>query len=170
VTAALACAAAAAAAAVGAYAPAADAASDAVCRPATSVSAVAGAAHVGRASVTIARSEGGNGMPQCTFAASGHKRPSVTINIDNGPQVQWRLMRTVVEASQIFGVPPKGWSPPIGLNGLGPYASWFPELSALMATNGADLVTVGVDWPQASRKAKISLARQIMIPFRRRSR
>ena len=109
-------------------------------------------------------------MPQCTFAPSGHRRPSVTVNVDSGPQAQWRLMRTVVEATQIFGVPPPGWSAPIGLSGLGPYASWFPELGALMATNGADLVTVGVDWPRASRGAKIELARQIIVPFRRHSR
>jgi hypothetical protein len=151
------------------YASAANAASDAVCRPSSSAAAVAAAAHVGRAGITVARSVGRNDMPQCTFVPSGHKRPTITINVDNGPQVAFRLMRTVVEASQLFGAPPPGWSPPIGLNGLGPYASWFPELGALMATNGADLVTVDVNWPQASRKAKIALARRIMIPFRNRS-
>jgi hypothetical protein len=78
-------------------------------------------------------------------------------------------MRTVVEASQIFGTPPPGWAPPIGLNGLGPYASWFPELGALMATNHVDLISVDVNWPRASRNAKIALARRIVLPYLHRS-
>jgi hypothetical protein len=104
-------------------------------------------------------------MPQCTFSAHGHRALSVTVNVDNGPQADWRLMRTVVEASQIFGVPPPGWKPPIGLNGLGAYASWFPELNALMAANHVDLLTVTVDWRRASRPAMIALARRIVVPF-----
>jgi len=148
-----------------ACAPSADAAGDPVCHTATSVPAVAAAAHVRSADITIARSVGGNGMPQCTLRPRGHGRPSVMVNVDNGPQAAWRLMRTVVEASQIFGVPPPGWAPPIGLNGLGPYASWFPELDALMATNRVDLVTVNINWPRAPRKAKIALARRIVVPY-----
>ena len=89
-----------------AYAPGADAASDAVCRPATSAPAVAAAAHVGPADVAITTSVGNNGMPQCTFAPRGHRRyPSVKLNVDSGPQARFRLDRTVTEASQIFGVP-----------------------------------------------------------------
>lgn len=148
----------------------ADAASDAVCRPATSVAAVAAAAHVGHADITITTSVGNNGMPQCTFAPRGRRRyPAVKVNVDSGPQARFRLDRTVTEASQIFGVPPPGWHPPIGLNGLGPDASWFPELGALMALSGSgvDLLTVEVSWPRASRNAKIALARRIIVPFRR---
>jgi hypothetical protein len=105
-------------------------------------------------------------MPQCTFAAHSHgRRLAVTVNVDNGPQVVFRLERTVVEASQIFGVPPPDWKPPVGLSGLGPYASWFPELSALMATNRVDLVTVTVAWPRASERAMIALARTVIAPF-----
>lgn len=152
-------------------ASAANAAGDKVCRPSTSVAAVAAAAHVGRADITITPAIGNNGMPQCTFAPRGRRRSlSVTLNVDDGPQVKYRLDRTVSEASQIFGVPPPGWHPPIGVSGLGPDASWFPELSALMATNGADLLKVDVNWPRASRGAKIALARRIIVPFRRRSR
>ena len=152
-----------------ACAPAVNAASDTVCRPSTSAAAVASAAHVGRADIAITQVVGRNGMPQCTFAPRGHKRPSVTLNVDSGPQVRFRLDKTVTEASQIFGVPPPGWKPPIGVNGLGPDASWFPELGALMATNGVDLLTVDVNWPRAPLKAKIALARRIIVPFRRGS-
>jgi hypothetical protein len=152
-------------------ASAANAAVDRVCRPATSVAAVAAAAHVGRGDIRIVPSVGGNGEPQCTFAPSGHgRRPSVTVNVDSAPQAAWRLSRAVTEASQLFGPPPPGWKPPIGLNGLGPDASWFPELDALMATNGVDLVTVDVNWPRASLNAKIALARRIVVPFRRSAR
>lgn len=153
-----------------AYATGADAKSDAVCRPATSAAAVAAAAHVGRADITISTSVGSNGMPQCTFAPRGERRyPSVKVNVDDGPQASFRLDRAVTEASQIFGVPPPDWHPPIGLNGLGPDASWFPELSALMALSGSgvDLLTVDVNWPHAPRKTKIALARRIIVPFRR---
>lgn len=154
-----------------AFASAANAASDAVCRPATSAEAVAAAAHLGSADIKITTSVGSNGMPQCTFAPRGRRRyPSVRVNVDDGPQASFRLDRAVTEASQIFGVPPKGWHPPIGLNGLGPDASWFPELNALMALSGSgvDLLTVDVSWPRAPRNAKIALARRIIIPFRRR--
>lgn len=106
-------------------------------------------------------------MPQCTFAAPAHGAAhlSVTVNIDNGPQAAFRLSRAVSEASQIFGVPPPGWKPPIGLNGLGPNASWFPELNALMAIGHGDLLTVTVDWRRASQPAMIALARRIIVPF-----
>ena len=153
-----------------AFASGADAASDAVCHPATSVAAVAAAAHIEPADIRITTSLGNNGMPQCTFAPRDHAGdPSVKINIDSGPQARYRLDRAVTEASQIFGVPPPGWHPPIGLNGLGPDASWFPELGALMALSGSgiDLLTVDVSWPRAPRKAKIALARRIIVPFRR---
>jgi hypothetical protein len=153
-----------------AYPSGADAASDAVCRPAASVAAVAAAAHVAPADIAITTSVGNNGMPQCTFAPRGHRRyPSVKVNVDSAPQARFRLDRTVTEASQIFGVPPPGWHPPIGLNGLGPDASWFPELGALMALSGSgiDLLTVDVSWPNAPRNVKIALARRIIVPFRR---
>ena len=141
------------------------------CFRSTSTSALARAAHVGRASVSLARSVGRNGMPQCTFALANKRAPSVTVNVDNGPQAFFRLARTVEEAAQIFGPPPPGWHAPIGLHGLGPYASWFPELGSLMAisTNKVDLVTVHVTWPQVPRGKRISLASQIVLPFARRA-
>jgi hypothetical protein len=142
------------------------------CFTSNSAPVLAGAAHVGRARVSLARSVGGNGMPQCTFALANKRAPSVTVNVDNGPQAFFRLARTVEEASQIFGPPPPGWHAPIGLHGLGPYASWFPELGSLMAisTNKVDLVTVHVTWPQVLRGKRIALARQIILPFAQRAR
>jgi hypothetical protein len=141
------------------------------CYPSASVSAFAAAANVGRAKVSVVRSVGRNGMPQCTFADANHRTPSVTVNVDNGPQAFFRLARTVEEASQIFGPPPPGWHAPLGLHGLGPYASWFPELGSLMviSTNKVDLVTVHVTWPQVLRGKRIALARRIVLPFAHRA-
>src|SRR5579872_3680037 len=76
----------------------------------------------------------GNAMPQCNYlvhrarSIRPHTRVVVAVNVDNGPQAAWRLMRKNVEASQIFGIPPPGWRRPIGLLGLGPNAGWYPTL------------------------------------------
>ena len=86
--------------------------------------------------VGYAKSVGNNDMPQCAFTARpGGHRVRVMVNVDSGPQAYFRLLRTVNEASQIFGVPPPGFHPPQGLSGLGPFASWFPATDRLMATN-----------------------------------
>lgn len=124
--------------------------------------AIAGDLGVRAGSVTTALSMGTNGMPQCTYRAP---HASVTVNVDSGAQAAWRLMRTVVEASQIFGPMPRGWHPPIGLLGLGPYASWFPELDALMATNGKDLLDASVTWRHAKRAEMIRLSRAAITPY-----
>jgi len=118
---------------------------------------------------------GSNGMPQCNYlvqrahTSSGpHTRAVVVVNVDNGAQAAWRLMRKVVEADQIFGVPPPGWKPPIGLNGLGPYASWFPTLDQLMVNNVTRryIFTVSIIWYRAKRAAMIELARTAVVPYR----
>jgi len=113
---------------------------------------------------TTAIAQASNGMPQCTFKAG---RVSVIVNVDNGPQPVWRLMRKVVEATQIFGPPPPGWKAPIGLFGLGPEASWFPNLDAMMANNDArtELLTVTVSWKHAKQAAMRKLARAALIPY-----
>ena len=68
-------------------------------------------------SVTARPSVAANGMPQCTFTAQLEAgRVSATVNVDHGPQVQFRLERTVVEAAQLFGPAPPGWHAPIGLS------------------------------------------------------
>jgi len=116
--------------------------------------------------VDYTKSVGNNDMPQCTFSAraDGH-RVLVMVNVDNGPQAYFRLLRTVDEASQIFGVPPPGFHPPQGVSGLGPFASWFPNTDQLMATNRVDLLTVTVTWPGARRDADIAVARAAMVPY-----
>jgi hypothetical protein len=119
---------------------------------------IAGALDVG--SVTARPSVGTNGMPQCTFTAQlKAARVSTTVNLDDGPQVPFRLERTVVEAPQLFGPPPPGWHAPIGLSGLGAYASWFTNGDELLASNGVDLITVSVTWPHEPRAGMIKLAR-----------
>jgi hypothetical protein len=102
--------------------------------------------------VKCAGSTGSNGMPQCAFRTRTADRTIVvTVNVDDGTQAYFRLLSTVDEASQIFGVPPRGFHPPQGLSGLGPFASWFPNNDQLMATNYAALLTVSVTWPAGDR-------------------
>jgi hypothetical protein len=129
----------------------------AVCAPKAQAD-IARALDAGR--VTARPSVGSNGMPQCTFTA--HLKTgqvSVLVNLDDGPQVVFRLDRTVEEATQLFGPAPPGWHAPIGLSGLGPYASWFTNNRALLASNGIDLITVAVTWPHEPRPVMIKLAR-----------
>jgi hypothetical protein len=105
-------------------------------------------------------------MPQCAFRArAGGRKVVVTVNVDNGPQPYFRMLRTVDEATQIFGVPPPGFHAPEGLSGLGPFASWFPNADQLMATNYRVLVTVTVAWPGAGRDAEVGLARVAAVPY-----
>ena len=114
--------------------------------------------------LSISSSEGSNGMPQCTYRSG---RVSLTVNVDNGPQAEWRLMRKVVEASQIFGPPPPGWHAPVGLYGLGPYASWFINLDSLMAVNHThtELLMATVSWGGSKQATKIKLARAAIVPY-----
>ena len=133
--------------------------------------AVASALDVRSESITTVQSLGGNGMPQCVFSTKGESRvkprvrASVTVNVDDAPQAAWRLMRTVVEATQLFGPPPPGWSAPIGIPGLGPYASWFPNRDQLMAGNHVDLFTAQIRWRGADRSQRIALARAAITPY-----
>jgi hypothetical protein len=106
---------------------------DAICRSGA-LSAFAHDLGVDTASVSFGHSTGGNGMPQCTFSADAMDRHiSALVNIDDGPQVEFRIERTLVEAQQLFGPPPPHWMPPIGLYRLGPYAAWYPVLQTLTA-------------------------------------
>jgi hypothetical protein len=116
--------------------------------------------------VAYARSIGNNAMPQCAFTERATGRTVVvTVNVDNGPQPYFRLLRTVSEAAQIFGVPPPGFHPPQGLSGLGPFASWFPNSDQMMATNDRLLLTVTVTWPGAGRDKEVGLARAAIVPY-----
>lgn len=135
----------------------------------TAQQAIARNLGIGTHTIGYAGSVGNNGMPQCAFTAraAGH-RVLVTVNDDDGPQAYFRLLRTVSEATQIFGVPPPGFHPPQGLSGIGPFASWFPNTHQLMATNNADLVTVTVTWPGAGRNAEVGVARAAVVPYLKR--
>jgi hypothetical protein len=118
------------------------------------------------AAVSARPSVGSNGMPQCTFISKSKAgRVSVIVNLDNGPQVVFRLDRTVEEATQLFGPAPPGWHAPIGLSGLGPYASWFTNNRQLLASNGTDLITVSVTWPHEPRPGMIKLARAAIAQY-----
>ncbi|MGH2861876.1 MAG: hypothetical protein ACRDLT_10290 [Solirubrobacteraceae bacterium] len=136
---------------------------------------IASALRVRTATISARQHLASNGMPQCNYlVARAHRggppaKVVVTVNVDNGPQAGWRLMRKVVEATQIFGPVPKGWKPPAGVQGLGPYASWFPNLDQLMANNIGRkyLLTVGVLWRHATAREMISLARTATLPYRR---
>jgi len=135
--------------------------------------AIARTLGVGSKGIGIRLGQGGNLMPQCSFVVrraredGPHDRVLVTVNVDNGPQADWRLMRTVVEASQIFGPVLPGWHPPVGLLGLGPYASWFINLHTLMCLNHTltQLLSVDVTWPRANRAQMIKLARATVEPY-----
>ena len=115
-----------------------------------------------------------NGMPQCNYlVAHAHRggppgKVVLTANVDNGPQAHFRLMRKVVEATQIFGPVPKGFRPPIGIHGLGANASWFPALDQLMANNirGRYLLTVGVIWHRTTQAEKIAITRAVILIYR----
>lgn len=128
--------------------------------------AIARDLHIGTSTIHYAKSVGGNDMPQCSFTAraAGH-RVLVVVNVDDGPQAYFRLLRTENEADQIFGVPPPGFRRPQGLSGLGPFASWFPNNHQLMSTNYADLLTVTVTWPGARRNPEVRLARAAVVPY-----
>jgi hypothetical protein len=116
--------------------------------------------------VSTGRSVGTNGMPQCEFTARLHGHTvSVLVNVDNGPQVRFRLDRTVEEATQLFGPVPPGWHAPQGLFGLGPYAAWFIAQDKLLASNGSDLLSVWITWPHASKATMIQLARAAIAQY-----
>ncbi len=119
-----------------------------------------------------------NGMPQCNYViARAHRggprgKVVLTVNVDNGPQPHWRLMRKVVEASQLFGPAPKGWKAPTAVRGLGPYASWFWNLDQLMALNVGHeyILTVGVIWRHTTHIEKLGITRAVIVVYRHISR
>ena len=136
--------------------------------------AIAHSLGVSAASVRIGASQGTNGMPQCSYVVQRprtkllpHSSVHLIVNVDSAPQASWRLMRKVVEASQIFGPPPPGWHAPIGLYGLGQYASWFIDLDSLMCVNHTrtKLLTVTVSWRHAKQAERIALARATVEPY-----
>jgi hypothetical protein len=116
-------------------------------------------------SVTLASSVGNNDMPQCAFTAHvGATRVTALVNVDDGAQAYYRLMRTIVEDSQSF-VGARVANPPQQVAGLGPYASWLPGPDELMATNGILLLSVTVTWPHARQGPQVALAKAVIRPY-----
>jgi hypothetical protein len=116
--------------------------------------------------ISYSRSIGNNAMPQCNFRTRVNgRRLGVSVNVDDGSQPYFRLLRTVSEATQIFGPPPPGFRAPQQVSGLGPFASWFPNDHWLMATNDKVLVTVTVTWPEQGRDREVALAKTAIEPY-----
>jgi hypothetical protein len=114
------------------------------------------------ASVSVAAGRGNNLMPQCTFTVHPAHASTVSMvaNVDNGPQPYFILERTALEDSQIFG-PKRFVAAPTALPNLGIEADWFPNLSAVMSTDGLQLITVTVHWPGAPVGREIGLAQAL---------
>ena len=90
--------------------------------------AVASDLGVSSAAIHFRRSVGSNGMPQCAFSVrAAGRRAVVIVNVDNGPSAYFRLLRTVDEATQVFGPPPPGFHPPQTVAGLGSICLLVPE-------------------------------------------
>jgi hypothetical protein len=120
---------------------------------------IARAVGVGLVAVSTNVGTGNNGEPQCGFAAGGAGRRRVVLvaNVDTSPQPYGRLERAIVEAGQQFGTV-RTFAPPQTVSHLGLDASWFPDLSELMTTDGRALITVTVKWPRAPQRRQRELA------------
>ena len=85
-------------------------------------------------------------------------------NVDTAPQAYQRLERTIVEAGQQFGVS-RGFTPPVHVAGLGLDASWFPDQTKLMTTDGGRLVSVVISWRGVSQARRQALAKAVARPY-----
>jgi hypothetical protein len=115
--------------------------------------------------------KGNNAMPQCSFRARlpGRRRLNVTVNVDTSPQPYMVLSRTIEERAQGF-TPTSRLAAPVAVMGLGLGASWFPDESALMTTDGVRLVTTTVRWRGAKQGAKIRFATRLSRLYLGKSR
>jgi len=119
---------------------------------------IARAVGVGLVAVSTKSGTGNNGEPQCGFAAGGAGRRVVIVaNVDTSPQPYGRLERAIVEAGQQFGTV-RTFAPPQTVSHLGLDASWFPDLSEVMTTDGRALITVTIQWPRAPQRRLRALA------------
>lgn len=112
--------------------------------------------------VAVASSKGNNGMPQCTFRAKlpGGGAFALTVNVDTSPEPYMVLSRTIEERAQGF-TPTSRLPAPVGIMDLGLLASWFPDESALMSTDGVRLLTATLSWSGVRPSAKVRLATRI---------
>ena len=101
-------------------------------------------------------------MPQCSFTASlsGGEHFDTTVNVDTSPQPYFVLERTIVEGQQVFS-PTRLVPAPIAVLGLGLEASWFPNQTQLMSTDGVRLIRTTVIWGGAKQAQKIRFATAI---------
>jgi hypothetical protein len=104
---------------------------------------------------------GNNGMPQCSFSITmpGARSVEVTANVDTAPQAAFRLMRTIVEGTQVWSAAKP--APPQNITGLGIEASWFPSEQQLFTGDGVRLITVSIDWRRAASARKTALAEAV---------
>jgi hypothetical protein len=112
--------------------------------------------------ITPVPGTGNNAEPQCSFKANlpGGRQFVLTVNVDPSPQPFTVLSRTIEEGQQVFG--PRRLVPaPVAVLHLGLLASWFPNSSHLMSTDGVRLVTTTVIWSGARQAREIRLATQI---------
>lgn len=136
-----------------------------ICLPAA-LDAMARFLSVAPGSIATARSTGNNAEPQCTYTTheAAGRRVVVIANVDNSPSPYFRLERTIVEASQVFGTP--RLSPaPVAVMNLGLEASWFPAYSWLMSTDGTLLITATVHLQGAKTGREIALGEAVTRPY-----
>ena len=109
---------------------------------------------------------GNNSMPECHFSVRlpSARRVGVVANVDSSPQAYQRLERTVVEDWQQFGEM-RGFSPPVDVPGLGLAATWLPDQTKLLTTDGVRLITITVSWGGASQARAQALARAVARPY-----
>lgn len=99
--------------------------------------------------------EGGNGSPECRYAAG---RDAVVVNLDSGAQSYFRLERTAVEASQQFGLV-RAATAPINVTGVGLDAWWYPDEDQLETTDGVKLIQVTVTAPGVAKAGRVAIGK-----------
>jgi hypothetical protein len=127
-----------------------------VCLPAARAKVASFLGHPPAAIVTK-QGTGNNGMPQCSFRAG---RVDLTANVDTAPQAYFRLERTVVEETQQFSTT-REVAPAQRIAKLGLDADWFPAEQQLMTTDGKQLLTVTVKWPDSTHARQRALAKAV---------
>jgi hypothetical protein len=117
-------------------------------------------------SIETATSTGSNAMPQCTYVAhvAAGSVIRATANVSTAPQPYYVLERTTVEATQVFG-PTRMPATPVVVTGLGLEATWFPDYTELMSTDGRRLITVSVGWRGATQARELALAETMSRPY-----
>ncbi len=124
-----------------------------VCAPAAGM-VIARDTGVGAGALEARATTGNNAEPECHFHGPG---VSVTVNIDSSPQPYQRLERTIEEDEQQFAAV-REFRPPVTVPKLGLDASWVPDQSKLLTTDGRNLLTITVAWRGEKRARQIALA------------